>query len=87
MLTPIKADARSLLTTSLISPMSEPDILLAFKAGRAFRRETSNSVDPSSTKGAILLVNGEDGLLHFQWKNRETGQLEEVSLLIRLTDS
>ncbi|XP_006462710.1 hypothetical protein AGABI2DRAFT_193814 [Agaricus bisporus var. bisporus H97] len=61
--------------------MSEPDILLAFKAGRAFRRETSNSVDPSSTKGAILLVNGEDGLLHFQWKNRETGQLEEDLIL------
>jgi hypothetical protein len=59
--------------------MSESDILLAFKAGRAFRRETSNTVDPSPTKGAVVLVNGEDGLLHFQWKNRETGQVEEVA--------
>lgn len=54
--------------------------LLAFKAGRAFRREGTNFVDPSPTKGAIMLQNAEDGLLHFMWKNRSTDQVEEVNL-------
>lgn len=53
--------------------------LLAFKAGRAFRRDGTNIVESSPTKGAIYLTNGEDGLLHFVWKNRTTGENEEVS--------
>jgi hypothetical protein len=56
--------------------------LLAFKAGRAFRREGTNFVDPSPTKGAIMLQNAEDGLLHFMWKNRSTDQVEEDLILI-----
>jgi len=60
--------------------MSNSNTLLAFKAGRAFRREGSNLVEPSPTKGAIFLINGDDGLLHFQWKNRESGNMEEVRL-------
>ncbi len=56
--------------------MSEP--LLAFKAGKASRREGSNLIEPNPTKGAVILQN-EDGLLHFKWKNRETGDVEEVS--------
>lgn len=51
---------------------------LAFKAGRAFRRGATNFVDPDPTKGAILLQNGEDGLLHFIWKNRSNNEVEEV---------
>ena len=51
---------------------------LAFKAGRAFRRGSTNFVDPDPTKGAILLQNGEDGLLHFIWKNRSNNEVEEV---------
>lgn len=54
------------------------DILLAFKAGRAFRREGTNMVDPVPVKGAIMITNGEDGLLHFIWKNRVTNDVEEV---------
>lgn len=56
------------------------ETLLAFKAGRAFRREGSNLVEPSATKGAILLQNGDDGLLHFIWKNRVTNSVEEVGM-------
>jgi hypothetical protein len=56
----------------------ESDIVLAFKAGRAFRREGTNIVEPSPTKGAIYLTNGEDGLLHFFWKDRTTNTIEEV---------
>lgn len=56
--------------------MTEPRI--AFKAGRCFRRGTSNLVDASPTKGAILLQNDDEGLLHFMWKNRVTNEVEEV---------
>ncbi|TFK89555.1 adhesion regulating molecule [Polyporus arcularius HHB13444] len=54
---------------------------LAFKAGRAFRRGATNFVDPDPTKGAILLQNGEDGLLHFIWKNRSNNDVEEDLIL------
>jgi 26S proteasome regulatory subunit N13 len=54
--------------------------LLALKAGRAFRREGSNFVDPSPTKGAIILSKGDDELLHFTWKNRTTNEIEEVAI-------
>lgn len=54
---------------------------IAFKAGRAFRRERTNFVDADATKGAIVLQNGDDGLLHFVWKDRGTGAVQEVRLL------
>ncbi|KAJ3007352.1 hypothetical protein NUW54_g3579 [Trametes sanguinea] len=54
---------------------------LAFKAGRLFRRGNTNFVDADPTKGAILLQNGEDGLLHFIWKNRSTNEIEEDLIL------
>jgi hypothetical protein len=57
------------------------EILLAFKAGRAFRREGANTVEPSPTKGAIYLTNGDDGLLHFIWLNRTTNNIEEDLIL------
>ncbi|KAJ7644041.1 adhesion regulating molecule [Roridomyces roridus] len=57
------------------------ETLLAFKAGRAFRREASNIVEPSPTKGAIILTSGEDGLFHFTWKNRTTGVVDEDLIL------
>ncbi|KAG5648281.1 hypothetical protein DXG03_004851 [Asterophora parasitica] len=57
------------------------ETLLAFKAGRAFRRPGTNFVDPSPEKGAISLTNGDDGLLHFTWKNRTNGQVEEDLIL------
>ncbi|KAJ8502908.1 hypothetical protein ONZ45_g11324 [Pleurotus djamor] len=57
------------------------DYLLAFKAGRAFRREGTNIVEPSPEKGAVILTNGEDGLLHFVWKNRSTNEIGEDLIL------
>ncbi|KAF9046334.1 proteasome complex subunit Rpn13 ubiquitin receptor-domain-containing protein [Panaeolus papilionaceus] len=57
------------------------EIHLAFKAGRAFRREGSNVVECNPTKGAIYLSNGDDGLLHFIWKNRVTNDIEEDLIL------
>ncbi|TFK73569.1 adhesion regulating molecule [Pluteus cervinus] len=57
------------------------ETLLAFKAGRAFRREGTNIVESSPEKGAISLSNGEDGLLHFMWQDRTTNQIEEDLIL------
>jgi 26S proteasome regulatory subunit N13 len=54
------------------------DMRIAFKAGRAFRREGTNWIDPNPTKGAIILQNGDDGLLHFIWKDRTTQDVVEV---------
>lgn len=55
--------------------------LLAFKAGRALRREGSNTVDHDPTKGAIYLVNEADGLMHLKWMNRSTNDFEEVQFV------
>ncbi|KAF5382606.1 hypothetical protein D9615_002960 [Tricholomella constricta] len=57
------------------------ETLLAFKAGRAFRRPGTNFIDPRPEKGAITLTNGEDGLLHFTWKDRTSGNVEEDLIL------
>ena len=61
-------------------PLTERSTILAFKAGRAFRRGDTNIVEPSATKGAIVIERGEDEELHFMWKNRETEETEEVCL-------
>jgi hypothetical protein len=54
--------------------------IIAFKAGRAQRREGTDWVDPSPTKGVISVAPGqEDGLLHLYWVNRENNNVEEVS--------
>jgi len=58
-----------------------PEPRIAFKAGRALRRDGTNWVDPKPTKGAIYLQNGDDGLLHFIWKNRLTSEAEEDLIL------
>lgn len=55
--------------------------LLAFKAGRSFRRAGTNFVDANPTKGAIILSNSDDGLLHFVWRERATGTFGEDLIL------
>ncbi|KAH9179302.1 adhesion regulating molecule [Lactarius sanguifluus] len=62
-------------------PLTERSTILAFKAGRAFRREGTNIVEPSADKGAIVIERGEDELLHFKWKNRVTEETEEDLIL------
>jgi hypothetical protein len=56
--------------------------ILAFKAGRALRRDGTNFVDPKPEKGAIILYDGEDDLLHFVWKDRTTGAVGEVRIIL-----
>ena len=61
--------------------LTDNQTLLAFKAGRSFRRAGTNFVDADPTKGAIVLSNSDDGLLHFAWKERATGTLGEDLIL------
>ncbi|KAA1469834.1 adhesion regulating molecule [Dentipellis sp. KUC8613] len=61
--------------------LTSDDTILAFKAGRAFRTDGTNTVVPDPTKGAIIIERGEDELLHFLWKNRTTNQADEDLIL------
>ncbi|KAG0200304.1 Squalene epoxidase [Mortierella sp. GBA30] len=54
--------------------------LLEFKAGRCFRTTGTNTVKPDPTKGLIYLAE-EDGLMHFYWKNRTNGDIEDDLIL------
>jgi hypothetical protein len=52
--------------------------MLSIKAGRAFRRESTSWVEPQPSRGLLALAPGDDGLLHFTWRNRETDSVEDV---------
>ncbi|KAF9959666.1 Squalene epoxidase [Mortierella alpina] len=54
--------------------------LLEFKAGRCFRTTGTDTVKPDPTKGLVYL-DEEDGLMHFYWKNRATGDVEDDLIL------
>ncbi|KAG8214880.1 adhesion regulating molecule [Butyriboletus roseoflavus] len=62
--------------------LTDSQTLLAFKAGRSFRRVGTNFVDANPTKGAIVLSNSDDGFLRFMWKERATGSLGEDLILL-----
>lgn len=49
------------------------------KAGRALRRGETAFVDAQPTKGELSISEGEDGLVHFLWTNRETREVDLVS--------
>lgn len=49
------------------------------RAGRAFRQsDTSNMVTPQATPGEITITENDDGLIHFNWTNRQTQDTELV---------
>ncbi|KAK3817869.1 MAG: adhesion regulating molecule [Linnemannia elongata] len=54
--------------------------LLEFKAGRCFRTTGTNTVKPDPTKGLVYLEE-EDGLMHFFWKSRTSGEIEDDLIL------
>jgi len=63
-------------------PLTQRSTILAFKAGRAIRRDGTNIVEPRVDKGAVVIERGDDEELHFMWKNRDTEATEEDLILI-----
>jgi 26S proteasome regulatory subunit N13 len=57
-------------------------VLVEFKAGRLFKDSNTKWVRPDKRKGQVQLKqSGEDGLIHFVWKDRSTG-IVETDLII-----
>lgn len=57
----------------------EPRSLLEFRAGKMKLNGTTVSAD---TRKGLVYVKMEDGLLHFCWKDRKSGEVVDVSPLI-----
>ncbi|KAI5986765.1 adhesion regulating molecule [Pisolithus orientalis] len=64
-----------------MTTLTDSQTLLAFKAGRSFRRGNTSFVDANPTKGAVVLSNGDDGLLHLLWKERPSATVREDLIL------
>lgn len=65
----------------MATALTDSQTLLAFKAGRSFRRANTNSVDAQQTKGALILSTGDEGLLRLLWKERPSGDIHEELML------
>eukprot|EP00158_Paraphelidium_tribonemae_P002155 Partr_v1_DN25160_c0_g1_i1_m76796 putative Adhesion regulating molecule len=51
--------------------------LVEFKAGKMTRDDNTHLVKADTRKGLLYLQKSEDGLLHFCWKDRKTGTVED----------
>ncbi|CAE6509461.1 unnamed protein product [Rhizoctonia solani] len=64
-------------------------VLITIKAGRAFRRESTNFIDSESTKGTLFLEAGQDDLLYLRWRARDgdASTREDLELVIFPSDA
>jgi len=51
--------------------------VVEFRAGKMTTQTGSNLVSPDKRKGLIQIEQGEDQLMHFKWKDRGTGVVED----------
>jgi len=49
-----------------------------FRAGKMKLEESSSMVIPDKRKGLVFMKLDSYGLLHFYWKDRQHGRLEDV---------
>lgn len=56
----------------------EPRSLVEFRAGKMKLEESTNMVVPDKRKGLVFMKLDNYGLLHFYWKDRQHGRLEDV---------
>ncbi|CAG8785030.1 27977_t:CDS:2, partial [Racocetra persica] len=68
------------MSTSLFpAPVPRRKYPVEFKAGKLKREGTSNTLKADERKGffPVLLTKGDDSLMHFYWKDRKTGTVED----------
>lgn len=58
---------------------SQSKNLLEFRAGKMTQR--GRMVHPDKRKGLVYIYQAEDTLMHFCWKDRQKGTIEDVSFL------
>lgn len=51
--------------------------LVEFRAGKMRMESSSNLVTPDKRKGMVQIEKGEDQLMHFKWKDRKSGVVED----------
>uniref|UniRef100_A0A1E1XSM3 Proteasomal ubiquitin receptor ADRM1 homolog n=1 Tax=Amblyomma sculptum TaxID=1581419 RepID=A0A1E1XSM3_AMBSC len=66
---------RGLLFGSTSGSQSHSKYLVEFRAGRMTRK--GNMVHPDKRKGTVYVHQSEDSLMHFCWKDRTTGAVED----------
>uniref|UniRef100_A0A1E1X4Y9 Proteasomal ubiquitin receptor ADRM1 homolog n=1 Tax=Amblyomma aureolatum TaxID=187763 RepID=A0A1E1X4Y9_9ACAR len=66
---------RGLLFGSTSGNQSHSKYLVEFRAGRMTRK--GNMVHPDKRKGTVYVHQSEDSLMHFCWKDRTTGAVED----------
>ena len=55
----------------------EPRSLVEFRAGKMKLEESTSTVVPDKRKGLVFMKLDSNGLLHFYWKDRQHGHLED----------
>ncbi|CAG8799567.1 28959_t:CDS:10, partial [Gigaspora margarita] len=59
------------------APVPRRKYPVEFKAGKLKREGTSNLLKADERKGLIYMDQGDDQLMHFYWKDRKTGNVED----------
>ena len=54
--------------------------LVEFRAGKMTMR--GNMVHPDKRKGLVYIHQSSDSLIHFCWKDRQSGNVEDVCLIL-----
>lgn len=75
LLTDLKMPAGTALFGS--SSRNQSKNLLEFKAGKMSMK--GKTVHPDKRKGLVYIYQSEDSLMHFCWKDRSSGTVEDVS--------
>ena len=68
----------SLFGSSATAGRTSSKNLVEFRAGKMHLKGTT--VTPDKRKGLLYLYQSDDSLMHFCWKDRTSGNVEDVSL-------